>query len=94
MLSLLTIYFLLIKAGGSAAFECEIEAKYVTWLKDNKPISDRLADRMTQMSCGNLHRLEILNVTESDAGVYTAHAKTSDGVVSTCTANLVVYKRK
>lgn len=46
------------------------------------------------MSVGNLHRLEILNVTESDAGVYTAHATTSSGQNSTCTANLVVQKRK
>ncbi|XP_066901444.1 obscurin isoform X2 [Halyomorpha halys] len=81
-----------VEAGGSAAFECEIDAKSVNWLKDNRPISDRLADRVTQMSVGNLHRLEILNVTESDAGVYTAHATTPTGQNSTCTANLVIQK--
>ncbi|CAH1393217.1 unnamed protein product [Nezara viridula] len=81
-----------VEPGGSAAFECEIDAKSVHWLKDNRPISDRLSDRLTQMSVGNLHRLEILNVIESDAGVYTAHANTLSGQNSTCTANLVVQK--
>lgn len=47
-----------VEAGGSAAFECEIDAKSVNWLKDNRPISDRLADRVTQMSVGSSHRLE------------------------------------
>lgn len=81
-------------AGGSAAFECDIQTKNVTWIKDNKPLSDRLHDRITQMSVGSHHTLEILNVAESDAGVYTAIANTTDGRVSTCTANLVVERRK
>ncbi|XP_024082458.1 obscurin isoform X3 [Cimex lectularius] len=87
-----TIEGLNVEPGGSAAFECEIDAKSIVWLKDNRPLSDRLADRVTQMSVGNVHRLEILNVIESDAGVYTAHATTKSGQVSTCTANLVVHK--
>lgn len=84
----------MLAAGGSAAFECEIDCSKVIWLKDNKPISDEILDRITQMSVGNVHRLEIINVKESDAGVYTAHATGPNGEISTCSTNLVVHTRK
>ncbi|XP_073994362.1 obscurin isoform X3 [Rhodnius prolixus] len=86
-----TIKGLNLEPGGSAAFECEIDCSKVIWLKDNKPISDEILDRITQMSVGNVHRLEIINVKESDAGVYTAHATGPNGEISTCSTNLVVH---
>ncbi|KAL1110551.1 hypothetical protein AAG570_008079, partial [Ranatra chinensis] len=83
-----------VEAGGSAAFECEVDAESIVWLKDNKPIPDRLSGRITRSSVGSSHRLEITDVTESDAGVYTAHAKIPSGDVTSCTANLVVQAQE
>uniref|UniRef100_A0A0A9VUL5 Muscle M-line assembly protein unc-89 n=1 Tax=Lygus hesperus TaxID=30085 RepID=A0A0A9VUL5_LYGHE len=79
-----------VEAGGNASFECEIDCKTLIWLKDNHPFDEDLAGRATQMSQGKLHRLEISDVKESDAGVFTAHATLADGRITHCTANLIV----
>lgn len=63
----------------------------MVWLKDNKPMDDRLADRMTTTLDGDTYKLEIENVLESDSGIYTAHASNGDGQ-ATCTAQLVVQE--
>lgn len=69
-------------------------ADQVTWLKDNKPLEDRLADRVRKSEPSpNHHRLEIYNCAESDSGLYTARANNGSGT-STCTAQLVVQKCK
>lgn len=85
---------LLLSAGGTAVFECEIDCKTLVWLKDNQPFDDDLAGRATQMSQGTLHRLEIADVKLSDAGVFTAHATLADGRITHCTANLIVQPGK
>lgn len=63
------------------------------WLKDNKPMEDKLADRVTAIITDNVCKLEIQNVHESDAGIYIARALNGNGE-ATCTAQLVVQKCK
>lgn len=49
-------------AGQNASFEVQFEEKAssLTWLKDNKPLDDRLADRFsTQELDGNYYQLNI-----------------------------------
>lgn len=74
-------------------FECQLESKVeLTWLKDNKPLRDKLADRVVRSSSDDgTHKLELQNVTEADSGTYTAWAQTDSGY-ATCTAQLVVGK--
>ena len=63
------------------------------WFKDNKPLADKLADRVTISSEENSFKLVIKNVLESDSGIYTARAANGDGK-ATCTAQLVVQNCK
>lgn len=70
----------------------EASADQITWLKDNKPMEDRLADRVRKSEpFPNHHRLEIFNCLESDSGLYTARAN-NGGETATCTAQLIVHK--
>ncbi|XP_076762738.1 obscurin isoform X1 [Xylocopa sonorina] len=82
-------------AGDMAAFECTLlhtdATTRVQWLKDNKPLDDRLADRVTASATGKTFRLQLQNVLESDSGIYIARAMNSEGQ-STCTAQLIVQK--
>lgn len=68
-------------------------ADNVTWLKDNRPLFDRFADRILMSKDENVYRLEIKNVSETDSGTYTARAENNCGV-SFCTAHLIVEKSK
>ncbi|XP_065224775.1 uncharacterized protein LOC135848732 isoform X2 [Planococcus citri] len=78
--------------GDNAVFECEVEGvTSMTWLKDNRPLSDKLADRICITQEGNVYRLEIKNVSETDSGTYTARAENDIGV-SYSTAHLIVEK--
>ncbi|XP_044576089.1 obscurin isoform X6 [Cotesia glomerata] len=80
-------------AGESAAFECTLESSSEScrmhWLKDNKPLDDKLADRIKITSTETSFKLEITNVIVSDSGIYTARAANGEGN-ATCTAQLVV----
>ncbi|XP_066587325.1 obscurin isoform X2 [Prorops nasuta] len=83
-------------AGECATFECSLSssdaANRILWLKDNKPLEDKLADRVTTTAFDDKrYKLEIQNVHEADSGIYTARATNSDGV-TTCTAQLVVQE--
>ncbi|XP_063238451.1 obscurin isoform X6 [Bacillus rossius redtenbacheri] len=84
-----------LEPGHNAVFECEVESDSpasVTWLKGNKPLNDRLADRVIASSTDNSSfRLEIQHCLESDSGTYTARAANPAGT-STCTAQLVVQE--
>ncbi|XP_050346614.1 obscurin isoform X2 [Nymphalis io] len=82
-----------IEPGENAIFECALqdsEAK-VTWLKDNKPFSDRLMDRVVMEESEGRYRLEVLHCREDDSGVYTARAENVNGNAH-CTAQLVVHE--
>ena len=84
----------MISAGETAVFECEVEGvDNLVWLKDNRPLSDKLADRILISRENDVFRLEIRNVSESDSGVYTARADNGCGV-SMSTAHLIVEKCK
>ena len=90
----LYVYVHFTKAGQNAVFECDVEgATKVTWLKDNRPLSERLSDRVTMSEENQKYRLEIRNCTELDSGTYTARAENDCGV-SYSTAHLVVEKCK
>lgn len=85
---------IVITAGETAVFECEVEgADNVVWLKDNRPLSDKLADRIVISKENDVFRLEIRNVSETDSGTYTARADNGCGV-SYSTAHLIVEKCK
>ncbi|KAK0180904.1 hypothetical protein PV327_003237 [Microctonus hyperodae] len=79
-------------AGECATFECTLESSIscrMQWFKDNKPLNDKLADRVNITSTDKSYKLEIKNVLESDSGIYTARAANGDGN-ATCTAQLIV----
>ncbi|XP_025153244.1 obscurin isoform X6 [Harpegnathos saltator] len=82
-------------AGEVATFECTMlttdETTRMQWLKDNKPMEDKLADRVSTTMSDNVCKLEIQNVHESDTGIYTARALNANGE-ATCTAQLVVQQ--
>uniref|UniRef100_A0A1A9ZZH6 Obscurin n=1 Tax=Glossina pallidipes TaxID=7398 RepID=A0A1A9ZZH6_GLOPL len=78
--------------GEPAHFEIQYREKpgLVVWLKNNKPLDDVLADRITQIEAPmNSYRLDIKNCSERDTAAYTAKATTGTET-TTCTAQLVV----
>lgn len=84
-------------AGENAIFQCKLkdssEAVKVTWLKDNKPLTDRLMDRCSISGTESDHQLQLMHCREDDTGVYTAVAENVKGNAH-CTAQLVVYERE
>lgn len=84
-------------AGENAIFQCKLkdstEAVKVTWLRDNKPLTDRLMDRCSISGTESDHKLELMHCREDDTGVYTAVAENVKGNAH-CTAQLVVYECK
>lgn len=84
-------------AGSNATFEIQLEDKTasLTWLKDNKPLDDRLADRISSKEMdGNYYQLNIKHCAESDSGLYTAKACNSNSDSTTCSAQLIVHESK
>ncbi|CAG4950620.1 unnamed protein product [Parnassius apollo] len=83
-----------IEPGENAAFECallESDDVKVTWLKDNKPLTDRLMDRCSITSIEGSYKLLLMHCREDDAGTYTAIAENVKGNAH-CTAQLVVQE--
>ncbi|KAG6445947.1 hypothetical protein O3G_MSEX004176 [Manduca sexta] len=84
-----------IEPGENALFECGLfdssESVHITWLKDNKPLTDRLMDRCSISHEAGVHRLELQHCREDDSGVYTARAENAKGNAH-CTAQLVVHE--
>ncbi|XP_046395296.1 obscurin isoform X2 [Ischnura elegans] len=83
-----------VEAGETATFECELESESttsVTWLKDNRNLDDKLADRIKMINKDRKHSLEIMHCRESDTGLYTALASNDNGVNSS-TAQLIVQE--
>ena len=86
-----------IPAGEKAVFEARASSGTgvtATWLKDNKPLDDKLADRVKVTSKDSLFSLELLNCTPADSGQYTCRVTASGGETATCSANLEVHSRK
>ncbi|KAK7869432.1 hypothetical protein R5R35_008161 [Gryllus longicercus] len=91
-----TISGLSLEPGQNAVFECKVRsesAASVTWLRDNRPLDDKLADRVIQTARDDntTFRLELQHTRESDSGLYTARATNTQGS-STCSAQLVVQE--
>ncbi|XP_068626397.1 obscurin [Battus philenor] len=83
-----------IEPGENVTFECsllEYEGVKVTWLKDNKPLTDRLMDRCSITAEGGRFKLLLMHCREDDAGTYTAIAENVKGNAH-CTAQLVVQE--
>ncbi|XP_026836119.1 obscurin isoform X2 [Drosophila erecta] len=81
-----------VEPGETAHFEIQFKDQpgLVTWLKDNKPLEDRLADRITQTAAPmNSYRLDIKNCSDTDAGTYTIRAQ-SASETTTVSAQLAV----
>ncbi|CAH2049873.1 unnamed protein product, partial [Iphiclides podalirius] len=83
-----------IEPGENALFECSLldyEGVKVTWLKDNKPLTDRLMDRCSITSIDGKYKLLLMHCREDDAGTYTAIAENVKGNTH-CTAQLAVQE--
>jgi len=80
--------------GEKAVFEARASAGAgvtATWLKDNKPLDDKLADRVKITSKDALFSLELSNCSPADSGNYTCRITAQGGETATCSANLVVH---
>ncbi|XP_021942907.1 obscurin isoform X3 [Zootermopsis nevadensis] len=85
-----------LEPGHNAIFECEVASDTptsMTWLKDNRLMEDKLADRVliSSQDDNSKFKLELQHCRESDSGVYTARATNVIGNAS-CTAQLVVQE--
>nr|XP_027226590.1 obscurin-like [Penaeus vannamei] len=95
-----------VEPGDGVTFVCEVAHPapyFITWLKDSKPLDDKLADRVQQTDTGAKHALkmtdegckhtlQVLNCRVEDSGIYTAKATDENGVWSTCSAQLLVQE--
>ncbi|XP_075991750.1 obscurin isoform X3 [Anticarsia gemmatalis] len=84
-----------IEPGENALFECVLRDSSdvkIMWLKDNKPLTDRLMDRCSiSYENDGTNKLELKHCREDDSGVYTAIAENLKGNAH-CTAQLVVVE--
>ena len=62
-----------------------------TWLRDNKPLDDKLADRVKITAKENHFTLELQNCMAEDAGQYTCRVTGNKGENVTCSAHLEVH---
>ncbi|XP_071523599.1 protein Obscurin-like isoform X2 [Panulirus ornatus] len=84
-----------VEPGESVLFGCEVAHPapyFITWLKDSKPLDDKLADRIQQQDAGNVHTLKVMNCRVLDSGIYTAKATDETGAAATCSAQLLVQE--
>ena len=82
-------------AGEKATFDCAIESVpecNVTWLRNNRPLDDRFADRIQIVAQGKTHKLLMMNCRTDDSGLYSALAVNTEGSTA-CSASLVVQTR-
>ncbi|XP_062553320.1 obscurin isoform X6 [Armigeres subalbatus] len=87
------IHALSVEPGENATFTCQVdEVSNIQWLRDNKPLDDKLADRVIMKETADqTHTLEIQHCREEDGGTYTARAINGTENAS-CTAQLIVEK--
>ncbi|XP_058062873.1 obscurin [Anopheles bellator] len=80
-----------VEPGDNAKFSVQVdEHSTMQWLKDNKPMDDRLADRVITRETDDLsYTLEVQHCREEDSGIYTARAINGTESAS-CTAQLIV----
>ena len=64
-----------------------------SWLKDNKPIGDNMADRAKITAKENVFTLTIDKVASGDSGQYTCRVTNANNETCTCSAQLEVHQR-
>jgi hypothetical protein len=82
-------------AGEKATFSCATDtgAKGCTasWLKDNKPLDGKMADKAKITAKENVFSLELSGVQSGDSGQYSCRVTDGNQVTITCSANLEVH---
>jgi len=82
--------------GEAAIFSCACELKLqgltATWLKDNKPIGDAMADRVKIVAKENVFTLSFTSVKDEDKGTYACRVTNASGEATTCSAQLEVHQ--
>ena len=85
-------------AGEAAVFSCATDMAHAgltaSWLKDNKPIGDNMADRAKITAKENVFTLTIDKVQSGDSGQYTCRVTNANNETCTCSAQLEVHQRK
>ncbi len=88
----------LLSAGEDARFSCAADASLsgltASWLRDNKPLDDKLADRIKVLAKENHFTLELQNCAQADSGQYTCRVTDGKGGTVTSSAHLEVHSRK
>jgi len=80
--------------GENATFEAAASTGTgvtATWLRDNKPLDDAMADRVKISSKGNQFTLVLMSCRPEDSGQYTCRVTANGGETATCSANLEVH---
>ena len=85
-------------AGEKALFSCAVDVGAqgctASWLKDNKPLDGKMADKAKITAKENVFTLEISGVQSGDSGQYSCRVTDQNQVTITCSANLEVHSRK
>ena len=85
-------------AGEKALFSCAVDVGAqgctASWLKDNKPLDGKMADKAKITAKENVFTLEISGVQSGDNGQYSCRVTDQNQVTITCSANLEVHSRK
>ena len=85
-------------AGEKALFSCAVDVGAqgctASWLKDNKPLDGKMADKAKITAKENVFTLEISGVQSADSGQYSCRVTDQNQVTITCSANLEVHSRK
>ena len=91
-------YRISVSAGETAVFSCATDMAHAgltaSWLKDNKPIGDNMADRAKITAKENVFTLTIDKVQSGDSGQYTCRVTNANNETCTCSAQLEVHQRK
>lgn len=80
------------KAVFSCATDMNLPGLTASWLKDNKPLGDSMADKVKIVAKENVFTLELTSVQDSDSGQYTCRLTNAAGEAATCSAQLEVHQ--
>ncbi len=78
----------------SCATDAALAGLTASWLKDNKPLTDKLADRIKVVAKENHFTLALANCAAEDSGQYTCRVNDGKGGTVTSSAHLEVHARE